>query len=37
LPSPLSGHVTGGVLRGPVRGGGPEIKMYTGAGNITLQ
>jgi hypothetical protein len=37
LPTPLSGHITTGVLRGPVRGGGPVVKMYTGAGNITLQ
>ncbi len=37
LPSPLSGHITDGVLRGPVRGGGPVVKMYTGSGNITLQ
>lgn len=37
LPSPLSGHITNGVLRGPVRGGGPVVKMYTGDGNITLQ
>jgi DUF4097 and DUF4098 domain-containing protein YvlB len=37
LPSPLSGHITNGVLRGPVRGGGPAVKMYTGSGNISLQ
>lgn len=37
LPAPLSGHITNGVLRGPVRGGGPVVKMYTGNGNITLQ
>lgn len=37
LPSPLGGHITDGVLRGPVRGGGPVVKMYTGNGNITLQ
>lgn len=37
LPSPLSGHITDGVLRGPVNGGGAVVKMYTGAGNITLQ
>jgi len=37
LPSPLSGHITKGVLGGPVNGGGPEVKMYTGDGNITLQ
>jgi len=37
LPAPLSGHVSDGVLRGPVRGGGPVVKMYTGSGNITLQ
>ncbi len=37
LPSPLSGHITNGVLRGPVRDGGPAVKMYTASGNITLQ
>lgn len=37
LPAPLSGHITNGVLRGPVNGGGPVVKMYTGNGNITLQ
>lgn len=37
LPAPLSGHITNGVLRGPVRGGGPVVKMYTGNGTITLQ
>lgn len=37
LPSPVSGHGRSGVLRGPVNGGGPEVKMYTGSGNITLQ
>ncbi len=37
LPSPLSGHITNGVLRGPVRGGGPDVKMYTENGNITLE
>jgi hypothetical protein len=37
LPSPLSGRITNGMLRGPVRGGGPNVKMYTGNGNITLQ
>jgi Putative adhesin len=37
LPAPLSGHITSGVLRGPVNGGGPVVKMYTGNGNITLQ
>jgi hypothetical protein len=37
LPAPLGGHVTTGVVRGPVNGGGPDVKMYTGNGNITLQ
>lgn len=37
LPSPLSGHITSGVLRGPVRGGGPDVRIFTGNGNITLQ
>lgn len=36
LPSPLSGHIANGVLRGPVRGGGPAVKMYTVAGNIDV-
>lgn len=37
LPAPLGGHITNGVVRGPVNGGGPDVKMYTGNGNITLQ
>ena len=37
FPSPLSGHITDGVLRGPVNGGGAVVKLYTGTGNITLQ
>ncbi len=37
LPSPLSGHVINGALRGPVGGGGPEVKMYTSNGNIDLK
>lgn len=37
LSSPLNGHITNGVLRGPVNGGGSVVKMYTGNGNITLQ
>ncbi|MGO8719652.1 MAG: DUF4097 family beta strand repeat-containing protein [Acidobacteriaceae bacterium] len=36
LPSPLSGHVTNGVLKGPVNGGGPVVQLYTGSGNITF-
>jgi len=37
LPSPVSGHVSNGVLKGPVNGGGPTVQMYTGSGNIDLQ
>jgi DUF4097 and DUF4098 domain-containing protein YvlB len=36
LPSPLSGHITNGVLKGPVNGGGPTVQLYTGSGNITF-
>lgn len=36
LPSPVSGHVTTGMMGGPVRGGGPDVKMYTGNGSIDL-
>jgi hypothetical protein len=34
FPSPLSGHITNGVLKGPVNGGGPTVQVYTGSGNI---
>ena len=37
LPAPLSGHITAGSLRGPVNGGGAEVKLYTGNGSITLK
>ncbi|MHB1938125.1 MAG: DUF4097 family beta strand repeat-containing protein [Acidobacteriaceae bacterium] len=36
LPSPLSGHITNGVLKGPVNGGGPTVQLYTGSGNIAF-
>jgi DUF4097 and DUF4098 domain-containing protein YvlB len=36
LPSPLSGHITNGVLKGPVNGGGAMVQVYTGSGNITF-
>lgn len=36
LPSPLSGHIADGVLKGPVNGGGPTVQVYTGSGNITF-
>ena len=34
LPSPLSGHIANGMLKGPVNGGGPTVQMYTGSGSI---
>ena len=34
FPAPLSGHITNGVLKGPVNGGGPTVQVYTGSGNI---
>ena len=34
FPPPLSGHITNGVLKGPVNGGGPTVQVYTGSGNI---
>ena len=37
LPGSTSGHTTKGELRGPVNGGGPVVKMFTGSGNIDLQ
>lgn len=37
LPGPASGHSTNGVLRGPINGGGPVVKMFTGSGNIDLE
>ena len=36
LPSPLSGHIANGVLKGAVNGGGPTVQVYTGSGNITF-
>lgn len=36
LASPLSGHITNGVLKGPVNGGGPVVQLYTGSGNINF-
>jgi DUF4097 and DUF4098 domain-containing protein YvlB len=37
LPITISGHIGKKELRGPVNGGGPVVKMYTGSGDITLQ
>ena len=37
LPISVSGHIDRGVLRGPVNGGGPVVKMFTGSGSIDLQ
>lgn len=37
LPITVSGHISHGVLRGPVNGGGPIVKMFTGSGEIDLQ
>jgi hypothetical protein len=37
LPISVSGHIDRGVLRGPVNGGGPVVKMVTGSGEIDLQ
>lgn len=37
LPAPVSGHITNGMLRGTVNGGGPEVKVYSGSGNLDLQ
>ncbi len=37
LPITVSGHIAQGVLRGPVNGGGPVVKMFTGSGNIDLE
>ncbi len=37
LPNPVSDHASSGVLKIPVNGGGPEVKMYTRSGNIDLQ
>jgi Putative adhesin len=34
--SPLSGHITNGVMKGPVNGGGPTVQVYTGSGNIAF-
>jgi hypothetical protein len=34
LPSPIPSHVTNGVLKGAVNGGGPTVQVYTGSGNI---
>jgi hypothetical protein len=36
LTGPLSGHITNGVLKGPVNGGGPVVQLYTGSGNINF-
>jgi DUF4097 and DUF4098 domain-containing protein YvlB len=36
LPVTVSGHLGKKELRGPVNGGGPFVKMYTGSGDITL-
>jgi hypothetical protein len=36
LASPLSGHITNGVMKGPVNGGGPTVQVYTGSGNIAF-
>ncbi len=37
LPNPVSDHASSGVLKIPINGGGPEVKMYTRSGNIDLQ
>ncbi len=37
LPITVSGHISHGVLRGPVNGGGPVVKMFTGSGDIDLE
>jgi putative adhesin len=34
LPSPVPNHVTNGVLKSAVNGGGPTVQVYTGSGNI---
>lgn len=34
LPSPIPNHVTTGVLKGAVNGGGPTVQVYSGSGNI---
>jgi hypothetical protein len=34
LPSPIPNHVTTGVLKGVVNGGGPTVQVYSGSGNI---
>lgn len=31
------GHIANGELRGPINGGGPVVKMFTGSGNIDLE
>ncbi len=37
LPAPVFGHITNGMLRGAVNGGGPAVKVYSGSGNLDLQ
>ena len=34
LPAPMGGHISSGVLKGPVNGGGPLVELYTGSGSI---
>jgi hypothetical protein len=37
LSGPVSGNGANGVLRGPINGGGPVVKMFTGSGSIDLE
>lgn len=37
LSGATSGHGTKGVLRGPINGGGPIVKISTGSGNIDIE
>lgn len=37
LNGPVSGNSANGVLRGPINGGGPVVKMFTGSGSIDLE